>query len=375
MSNHYSENFVLRKSTAMVQAFPIYLPRQRELVATWIILPLLSTFVVGLRFYAKSKARGLYGWSDWMIIVSAILTNIFFVLLLLMLLYGGIGIPGYPYLDVSEPTDVSLIHDQIGYANNLVLVLAVYSCKASILFLYHRVFAGYNGPMTILIYVASGITIGCFVGSLVGYLAVVQPIEKWWAWADATEAQFEAMANINIAYDSLTVFTDFLIFVLPLKAIWGLNMNRGKRIGIIVSFCFGFITCFISLARVVFTHGYQWKNLYDEGTVWSLAGVEPVAGIICACLPGLRPLLPKTFMSSYGTPATGPSRFKTTGTTANENAKKSINKDGNPFTALNDDSSVTHFRHSVRQVPSEVSDDYIELDERHEESRPKAFDA
>ncbi|KXJ85307.1 hypothetical protein Micbo1qcDRAFT_223454 [Microdochium bolleyi] len=357
----------------MVQPFPVYLPRQRELIATWIILPVMSTMVVGLRFYLKIKGKGLYSWTDWMVVVSAFFTIVFFVLLLLMLIYGGIGIPGYPYTDVAAPTDVSLIHDQIGWVNNLILVLAVYSCKASILCLYHRVFAGHNRSMTIMIYVASGITFACFVASIVGYLAAVQPIDKWWAWADATEAQFEAMANVNIAYDSMTVFTDFMVFLLPLKAIWGLNMNRGKRIGIIVSFCFGFITCFISLARVVFTHGYQWKNLYDEGTVWSLAGVEPVAGIICACIPGLRPLLPKTFLSSYGTQPT-PSRFNTTGATSNDHAIKSMNKEANPFTALHDNSSVTHFRHSVRPVPSEVSDDYIELEERLEERRPKAFD-
>ena len=70
--------------------------------------------------------------------------------------------------------------------------------------------------MTIIIYVASGITFSCFVGSLLGYLAAVRPIEKWWLWADATEEQFTAMRNANIAYDSLTVFTDILIFVLPL---------------------------------------------------------------------------------------------------------------------------------------------------------------
>lgn len=95
--------------------------------------------------------------------------------------------------------------------------------------------------MKITIYVASGITLVCFLGSFIGYLTVVRPLEKWWAWADATEEQFQAMMNINIAYDSLTVFTDFLVFVLPLKSIWGLNMNRGKRIGIIISFCFGFM--------------------------------------------------------------------------------------------------------------------------------------
>ncbi|KAF5239995.1 hypothetical protein FAUST_4579 [Fusarium austroamericanum] len=368
----------------MVQAFPIYLPRQRELLATWIILPMLSTITVGLRFYAKTKTRAAYGWTDWMILLSVFFTDLFFVLLILtptantcvfitVLVYGGIGIPGYPYSSTTEPTDVSLIHDQIGFANNVVLVLAVYACKASILFLYLRVFTGHNGPMNIIIYAASAITMVCFLGSFIGYLAAVRPLDKWWAWGDATAEQFLAMQNINIAYDSLTVFTDFLIFVLPLKSIWGLNMNRPKKIGIIVSFCFGFITCFISLARVVFTHGYQWKNLYDEGTVWSLAGVEPVAGIISACLPGLRPLLPKTFkMTSYGTPA-NPSRFRTTGTTTTDNVKKSTIKDPNPFTVLNDDSSVTEFRHTVREVPSrsEVSDDYIELEER----RPKAFDA
>ncbi|RBR23797.1 uncharacterized protein FIESC28_03413 [Fusarium coffeatum] len=357
----------------MVQPFPIYLPRQRELIAVWVVLPMLSNFIVGLRFYAKTKTRGAYGWSDWMIIASAFFTDLFFVFLILMLIYGGIGIPGYPYTSTTEPTDVSLIHDQIGWANNVVLVLAVYTCKASILFLYHRVFKGHNGPMKIIIYVASAVTMICFLGSFIGYLVAVRPIEKWWAWGDATAEQFLAMANINIAYDALTVFTDFLIFALPLKSIWGLNMNRGKKISIIICFCFGLITCLISLARVVFTRGYQWKDLYDEGTVWSLAGVEPVAGIISACLPGLRPLMPKTLkMSSYGTSAK-PSRFRTGGTTTTDNAKRSTIRDPNPFTVLGDDSSVTEFRHVVREVPSrsEISDEYIELEER----RPKAFDA
>jgi hypothetical protein len=30
-----------------------------------------------------------------------------------VLMYGGIGIPGYPYTSTTEPTDVSLIHDQV----------------------------------------------------------------------------------------------------------------------------------------------------------------------------------------------------------------------------------------------------------------------
>jgi hypothetical protein len=82
--------------------------------------------------------------------------------------------------------------------------------------------------------------------------------------------------------------------------------------------------------------------------------------------------MPKTFkMTSYGTPA-NPSRFRTTGTTVTDNAKRSTNREPNPFRVLNDDSSVTEFRRTVREVPSrsEISDEYIEL----EEQRPKAFD-
>jgi hypothetical protein len=66
------KNFVLRQLLTMAKAFPIYLPRQRELIAAWVILPMLSTIIVGLRFFAKTKTRGLYGWTDWMIIVSAV---------------------------------------------------------------------------------------------------------------------------------------------------------------------------------------------------------------------------------------------------------------------------------------------------------------
>lgn len=120
-----------------------------------------------------------------------------------------------------------------------MLVLAVYTCKASILVLYHRIFAGVHRGMSIAIYVAYGITAVCFLVSFIGYLAAVKPINKWWLWADATDTEFTSMANVNVVYDALTVFTDFLVFLLPIKTIWGLKMSRQKKIGLVISFCFG----------------------------------------------------------------------------------------------------------------------------------------
>ena len=87
--------FALCQVPTMVEAFPVYLPRQRQLIAAWVILPMLSTIIVGLRFYAKTKTRGLIGWSDWMIIASAVsspaLTSTKFGTCVLTLLTGPYG--------------------------------------------------------------------------------------------------------------------------------------------------------------------------------------------------------------------------------------------------------------------------------------------
>ena len=56
----------------MVQAFSVTQPRQKELVATWVILPILSTTVVALRLFAKRKTRVRYGWAEWWILASAV---------------------------------------------------------------------------------------------------------------------------------------------------------------------------------------------------------------------------------------------------------------------------------------------------------------
>lgn len=59
----------------MVQAFSIDLPRQRELIGTWIILPSLSTMAVVLRLCARWKTGVTFRWSEWLIVVSSVSHN------------------------------------------------------------------------------------------------------------------------------------------------------------------------------------------------------------------------------------------------------------------------------------------------------------
>lgn len=70
-----------------------------------------------------------------------------------------------------------------------------------------------------MVYAAIAIVGGAALGLYISYLTAVHPVRKWWDWGGASAAEFKAMKDCNIAYEALTISTDFIIFLLPLKSI------------------------------------------------------------------------------------------------------------------------------------------------------------
>ncbi|KUI60892.1 hypothetical protein VP1G_08073 [Cytospora mali] len=124
--------------------------------------------------------------------------------------------------------------------------------------------------------------------------------------------------------DVLSCICDFVIFALPLRALWGLQMhNRRRKIRLILTFTVGFIACGLSLVRVL-----AWKLPGYIGEAPSdpylrrdafevFYPVEITFGILGACLPMLRPILHR---KEYASRASGQSiamgRVRTSGSHA-----------------------------------------------------------
>ncbi len=89
------------------------------------------------------------------------------------------------------------------------------------------------------------------------------------------------------------VVTDIIIFALPIRLAWKLNLPRGQRLSLFGIFGFGFLTCCFSLVRI------GWLNIGRDGDDDSYYNVEAagwsIGELACAmtvtCLPSLRPLI------------------------------------------------------------------------------------
>ncbi|KAK2773197.1 hypothetical protein CKAH01_13615 [Colletotrichum kahawae] len=123
---------------------------------------------------------------------------------------------------------------------------------------------------------------------LVAFLQCI-PLEAVWD----PRVESKCIGNIAAVWyfnGIFNVVTDFMIITLPIPKIWQLAMPRMQKIIIVGVFMLGFFTIAISILRL------QWLSPKPDETwgnvkpaMWSLA--EITCGILCACLPVLKPLI------------------------------------------------------------------------------------
>jgi hypothetical protein len=94
----------------------------------------------------------------------------------------------------------------------------------------------------------------------------------------------------------MNVVTDFLILIIPVKPVLQLQINALRKVYLLVILCMGLAVCIISAVRLDMLIGpkYDWNDItWQIGTVAYLSTLETSLGIMCACIPTLRPLLKK----------------------------------------------------------------------------------
>lgn len=92
----------------------------------------------------------------------------------------------------------------------------------------------------------------------------------------------------------LNVVTDFMIYALPIPTLFSLSLPWSQRIGLAVLFSVGGVIVVASSFRAYWVH-YTLFETYDatwEGyQIWVWTAVETNVGVICGCIPALKPLL------------------------------------------------------------------------------------
>ena len=180
--------------------------------------------------------------------------------------------------------------------------LGLLSSKLSILFFFRRVFTTRKRPFHIALVVVGTYSILVGVGSTIEFAVQCLPVSFFWERAYAVTgitpphplSGWCMPQDVHIAIPLIAnLVSDLFILVLPAIGLWGLQMQKAKKIGIFVAFSVGLFVCIIECVRIYYA--FKTNNSGDE--TWDNAGVllwtavESCVSVMCACISAMAPLL------------------------------------------------------------------------------------
>lgn len=177
-------------------------------------------------------------------------------------------------------------------AGQTLFVLASSTVKMSILVSYFRI-APEKSLFRKLVWGTFALVFAAFVVFLVALWVQCIPISSYWRLkADHRDCIPEGPPLM--VQSTLNVVTDFMIYALPIPTLFSLSLPWGQRIGLAILFSVGGVIVVAGSFRAYWIH-YTLFRTYDatwEGyQIWVWTAVETNVGVICGCIPALKPLL------------------------------------------------------------------------------------
>ncbi|KAF2739810.1 hypothetical protein EJ04DRAFT_294907 [Polyplosphaeria fusca] len=252
----------------------------------------LAFITVLLRLYTRLCLLRYFGVEDCLVTL-AMLCSIGLTVCIGVQVKYGMGKHIYEINPAEVPSSLKAF-----WASLIVYYLSLGLTKTSILLQYRRVFATKHFRVACWCVLAVVIAYtGWTVGSSI--LACV-PVQAFWTHEPARCINQFAMwftnAGINIA-------TDFAIIILPMPVIRSLNLARRQKQALIAIFAIGGLVCVVSILRLqsLVAISNSKDQTYDNPPAATWSSVETNIGIICSCLPCLRPLVARVLPNVFST--------------------------------------------------------------------------
>ncbi|KAL4759500.1 uncharacterized protein BDW70DRAFT_161601 [Aspergillus foveolatus] len=262
-----------------------------------IVFTSLAAFLVLARVYTRTKLIKRMEPNDWMIIIALIL-SFFFMSSFIVEALNGMGM----HL-VDIPTPILLKQMKAFWLSIPFYNAALLCAKASILMQYFRVFPSRCMRRICWTMIGILVTYGTWA-VLSGFLNCI-PVARFWdptipGSCLSSKALWFSNASMHIA-------TDLAILVIPIPALYSLDLPRKQKVALIAIFAVGGFVCITSICRLISLKRIADSSdpTYDNVGAATWSAVECNVGIVCACLPTLRPLLSRMIpqlLSSHNNP-------------------------------------------------------------------------
>lgn len=250
------------------------------------LLP-IAIICVALRLWVRMRWLKKSWYDDWLMVAAVIFSAGTTVLVILATqLYGwNVHVWDLPLTKMETGRQASM-------AGQTLFVLASSFVKMSILTSYFRI-APEKSLFRKLVWATFALVFAAFIVFLVALWVQCIPISSYWTLtADHRDCIPEGPPLL--VQSTLNVITDFMIYALPIPTLFRLSLPWNQRIGLIILFSIGGVIVVAGSFRAYWVHFVLFET-YDvtwEGfQIWVWTAVETNVGVICGCIPSLKPLL------------------------------------------------------------------------------------
>ncbi|KAJ6022078.1 hypothetical protein N7540_007582, partial [Penicillium herquei] len=250
-----------------------------------VVFTALATCFVGLRVYTRARIMKRMESNDWMVIIALANSYVFMGLDIVEATSGmGMHLKDIPPKILERQMKAFWL--TIPFYNAAVLC-----AKASILMQYFRVFPTHR--MRVVCWIM--ITILGIYGTWAVISAFLNciPVAKF--WDDSISGFCLSQPGLWFSNASMHIATDLVILIIPIPALIAIDIPRRQKAALITLFALGGFVCITSIIRLVSLKKIADSTdpTYDNVGAASWSAIECNTGIICACLPTLKPLISK----------------------------------------------------------------------------------
>ncbi|KAL5414765.1 hypothetical protein PMIN04_008888 [Paraphaeosphaeria minitans] len=249
---------------------------------------LVFTLMAGLVMFLRLFTRGLLihkaGAEDAWIFLAMIL-SIGLTVTIALQVHNGLG------KHIQELTPAMMTDSlKTFWASVWIYNLSLTATKMSILTQYLRVFP--IPRFRVACYVVIGFVALYGIWTLLGSIFLCFPVAYFW---DKTIADGRCLNQEAIWFSNATVniVQDIVILILPIAVLKSLSITSRQKKVLIVVFGLGAVVCLVSIIRLqtLVSISNSMDPTFDNPPAAMLSAIETNVGIICACLPSMRPLL------------------------------------------------------------------------------------
>ncbi|RDW71748.1 hypothetical protein BP5796_07782 [Coleophoma crateriformis] len=255
------------------------LESQLSIVIALAVCTTLSVSIVGVRLVLRFCILRNASADDFVIILALIALLVFVSL-------SSVQVSQALALKHGRVNSVLLL--QAIWASIIAYQSSLAAAKTSILLQYMRFL---TSPRTrTLCWIMIGISAATGIVFDMVTIFLCTPISGFWHPTATTQclsrnSQFFSYATINIV-------TDLIIIIFPIPTLLTLRISAREKAGIITLFAIGGATCIVTILRlnslIIVTRQTKFSRDNRFVAVWS--AIEITTAILCASLPGIRPL-------------------------------------------------------------------------------------